>query len=139
MDLGNLQLEEAFQQSRMGSGNEDLGSFRCLAHFSDVYLKPYAVGIGLVGNLLRRQEQCFYFAQIHQDVSVFPPLDDAGDNVSFSVAIFLIDQGPLSFPDPLDDHLLGCLRSDPSEIRRCDFDLDDISHLVLGIDGLGFF
>ena len=57
----------------------------------------------------------------------------------FPVAVLLIDQGPLCFPNPLDDYLLGRLSGDPSEVRGCDFDLDDVAQLVRRINSLGFF
>src|SRR4029453_19471015 len=51
-DLGNLELEELLDQSWMGSGNDDLGAAKFLAHRNHIDPDPGSVRVALSGNLL---------------------------------------------------------------------------------------
>ena len=64
------------------------------------------------------REQRFDFAQVKQGVALVGLLDDAGDDVTLAPRVFLVFHLALGLADPLQDHLLGRLRGDATEVLR---------------------
>ena len=67
-------------------------------------------------------------AQLHDDVAVLEPLDDAVDDLADALAVLRVDVLALGLAHLLEDHLLGGLRGDASEIfgrpRELDLHVD---------------
>ena len=139
VNLGHFEFKKASEQTRMGAGNVHLRPFRRLPDLGDVHLQTGAGGVLLSGHLLRWRHDRFHLAQIDHDAPVLVALHDTGHDVAFPVRELLVYQGPFGLADTLNDHLLGRLRGDPSEIFRRHLDLDDVVELVIGIDGLRVF
>ena len=66
--------------------------------------------------------------ELHDDVAVLEPLDDAVDDLADALAVLGVDVLALGLAHLLEDHLLGGLRRDPPEIfgrpRELDLHVD---------------
>ena len=136
-DLGDLQLEQLADQSRMRARHDDLRTLGGLAHLHDVCLEA-AVGLGpLVGNLLGLGQQCLHTAQVEQRVAGVVLLDDAGDDVALAPGVFVVLHVALDFTDALVQDLPNGLGHDPAQVvRRVVPFAHDVAQLIdfLGVD-----
>ena len=101
----------------------------------------------LIGDLLGLGQQRLDLAQVKEGVAVIGLLHDAGDDVTLTACVLLVLEVALDLADALEDDLLGCLSSDPSEVVRGVVPLaDDIAVFVellavdtdlpgIGVDG----
>ena len=121
----------------MGTADDDLGALGGLANLDDVRLQPGAVLVALVGNLLGLGQQRLDPAQVEQRVALVVLLDDAGDDVALAAGVLLVLHVPLGLADALEDHLLGRLGGDATEVVGGVLPLPhDVAVLVelLGVD-----
>jgi len=66
-----------------------------------------------------------------QGVALIGLLDDAGDDVTLTTGVLVVLHLAFGFADPLQDHLLGRLRGDATEVlRRVVPFLDDVTVFV---------
>ena len=115
----------------MAPADHDLGSLGRLADLDDVRLQPGPVLVALVGDLLGLGEERLHLPEIEERVPVVRLLDDAGDDVPLAAGVLLVLEVPLDLADALEDHLLGRLGRDPTEVVRGVVQLaDDIALFV---------
>ena len=74
--------------------------------------------VALVGDLLGLGQQRLDLAQVKERVAVVGLLDYAGDDVALAARVLLVLHVALDLANALEDHLLGRLRGDPSEVGR---------------------
>ena len=120
----------------MGSGYQDLGTFRGILYFQDINLDP----------LCRFEYLCLYLFVFCQDgiclsqVDAVVPshisLNDTGHYILFFCIIFIKDHFPLFFPDFLKDHIFCVLCGDTPELFGFDLYIYDVPQVILGIHHL---
>ena len=132
-DFGNFKLKESLDETRVRTGHHDLWTLRGLANFDDVRLDA-RVRLGtLVRHLLRLGKQCLDLAEVKQCVAVVGLLDDASDDVAFTVRVFLKLAVTLDFADLLPHHLAEGLRGDTTEfflLRRVVALVDPVAVII---------
>ena len=122
-DLGHFELEQPFDQPRMGPADHDLGTLGRVANLDDVGLDP-GVGVwALVGDLFSLRQQSLDLPEIQQRVTRVGLLDHPGDDVALTPRILLVLQLALGLANPLSDDLACGLRGDAPEIVGCDLEL----------------
>ncbi len=114
--LGNLEFEQPAHEVRMASADHDLGSLSLRTHLNDQSLDPVPTFEPFVWDPLRAGHDGFGVAEIEDAVTLVDLLDDGSDQVAFPSGVDVVYLFPLGVPQPLLDHLLGSLGSDPSEI-----------------------
>src|SRR4051812_14000023 len=78
---------------------------------------------------------CLYFSKVDDQSAPFSdPLDRSGDELMDAVSILFIDHIPFSTAEPLRDHLLCCLRCNPSKIMWCNLYGYPIAELTLRVN-----
>ena len=117
-DLGDLELEQPLHEPGVRAGDDDLRTLGGLAHLDDVGLEPAAVVVVLVLDLLGLRQQRLDLPEVEQRVAGVGLLDDAGDDVAFAAGVLLVLHLALGLADALEDHLLGGLRGDATEVAR---------------------
>ena len=116
VDLRDLELEQSLQESLMGAADEDLGSARGASNLEDVGLDVLADPVMLDGRLLRGlEDRLDVVADIEDDRPRLDPIDGAGDHLALATGEPVEDLVALDLADPLEDDLLGRLRTDPAE------------------------
>ena len=115
-DLGDLELEEPLHEARVGARHHDLRALGGLADLHDVGLQAAAVVVVLVLHLLGLRQQRFDLTEVEERVAGVGLLDDAGDDVALASRVLLVLHLALGFADALEDHLLGRLRGDATEV-----------------------
>ena len=110
-DLGDLELEQLEDETRVRPRHDDLRSFGRLAHLDDVGLEPCARvrALGL-------RQQGLDPTEVEQGVAAVALLDDPGDDVALAAGVLLVLQLAFGFTDALHHDLLGGLRSDTAEV-----------------------
>ena len=103
---------------RVGAGQENLWSSRFLADIDNVGADPVAGVEVFARDRFVSAQQRFGAAQIDDDVSVLDALDQAVDDFTDAVLVFLELTAAFGVAHPLHDHLLGRLRGDASEVDR---------------------
>ncbi len=115
-DLGDLELEEPLDETRMAPADHDLGALGGLADLDDVGLEPGAVLVALVGDLLGLGKEGLDLAEVEQGVPVVGLLHDAGHDVPLPPRVLLVLEVAFDLADALEDHLLGGLGRDAPEV-----------------------
>ena len=115
-DLGHLELEEPLHETGVRARHDDLRALGRLAHLDDVGLEAAAVVVVLVLHLLGLRQQRLDLAEVEQRVAGVGLLDDAGDDVALAAGVLLVLHLALRLADALEDHLLGGLRGDATEV-----------------------
>ena len=135
-DLRHLELEQALDESRVGTADHDLGALGRLADLDDVGLDP-GVGFGaFVGHLLGLRQQGLDPAEVEQRIAAVALLDDAGDDVTLAAGVLLVLHLALGLTDALVHHLLDRLRRDTAEVFGRDVELG-AGGLTLLVEFLG--
>ena len=97
-------------------------------HAADDGADAVADGVVLRARLFLARQLRLDAAQLHDDVAVLEPLDDAADDFADPVAVLGVDVVALGLADLLEDHLLGGLRGDAPEVlgraRELDLHVD---------------
>ena len=117
-DLGDLELEQPLHQARVRARHDDLRALGRLADLDDVRLQAAAVVVVLVLHLLGLRQQRLDLAEVEERVAGVGLLDDAGDDVALAARVLLVLHLALGLADALEDHLLGGLRGDATEVGR---------------------
>jgi hypothetical protein len=100
------------------------------ARFTPRITGPDAVADGVVlrARLFLARQLGLDAAQLHDDVAVLEPLDDAAHHFADTVAVLGVDVVALGLADLLEDDLLGGLRGDPAQVlgraRELDLHVD---------------
>ena len=115
-DLGHLELEEPLHEAGVRARHHDLRALGGLADLDDVGLEAAAVVVVLVLDLLGLRQQRLDLAEVEQRVAGVGLLDDAGDDVALAAGVLLVLHLALGLADALEDHLLGRLRGDATEV-----------------------
>ena len=116
-DLGHLELEQRPDQLRIPPGQDDLGALRARADLRDHRLDAAPLLVALAVDLLGARQQRLDLAEVDEDVvAITGLLDDAGHDLADPIDVLLVHHRPLGLTDPLEDHLLGGLRGDATEV-----------------------
>ena len=83
---------------------------------STMYAFMRAVVVAIAGNLLGLGQQRLDPAEVEQRVAGVGLLDDARDDVALAAGVFLVLHLALGLANALQDHLLGRLRGDATEV-----------------------
>ena len=113
----------------MAARQDHLGPLGRVPHLQDE--RPHAVSrrVALPRDLLPFGQDRLRPAEVDDDRALLDPVDGAPHQAP--LAILELGEDPLSLrlPDPLEDHLLGRLGSDPAELLRGEVDLDRLLEL----------
>ena len=82
----------------------------------------------LARDLLVAANDALGAAEVDDDVAEFDPLDDARDDLAGAILELFILALALGIADLLEDHLLGGLRGDASELDRRQRVNDEVAH-----------
>ena len=115
-DLGNFQLEQPLDETRVGAADDDLGTFGGLANLDDVRLDAVAWNRPLEGHLLCLGKQRLHAPEVEQRVPLIGLLDDAGDDVALAVCVLLELAVTLGLADALAHHLTEGLGGDAAHL-----------------------
>src|SRR5262249_22600857 len=116
VDLRHFLREQLGEEAGMRAAEEDLWPARLLAHIVDVGAYSVAVAEALARDQLVAAQQRLGAAELHHKVAVLGALDDAVDDFADAVLELVELALALVFAHPLNDHLLGGLRSDAAEV-----------------------
>ena len=115
-ELRDLELEQPPHEPGVGARHDDLRALGRLADLDDVRLHAGAVVVAVARDLLGLRQQRLDPAQVEQGVAGVGLLDDAGDDVALAAGVLLVLHLALGLANPLQDHLLGRLRGDATEV-----------------------
>src|SRR5918992_1047520 len=116
-DLRHLELEERLDELGIAAREDDLRPLRARPHLRDDRLDAASLLVALAVNLFGSRQERFNLAQVNEDVvAVAGLLDDARDDLRDAVDVLLVHHLALGLADPLQDHLLGGLGGDASEV-----------------------
>ena len=119
IDFRNFNLKQPFEHVLMASGYYDFRTLGGATNAQDVDLCPLSFAIPLRGHLFFVGQNSLSPAQIQgYGPALLADFNDAGDDVLFMLQELLEQQLPLSFPEPLEDHLFGSLCSDAAGVVR---------------------
>ena len=118
VDLRHLLGEQLGHELRMRARQEDLRPARLRPDVVDVGAHPVLVAKGLARLHLVAPQDRLGAAEVDQDVAVLGALDLADHDLADAVLELLVLALALGLAHLLDDHLLGALRRDPTEIDR---------------------
>ena len=111
----NLRLKQAFHQFRMGTGYEDLRSFRCIFHFHYIQFDTVSRFEHLAFHLFVFCQHRIGSSEIDTDVLSDITLYHTGHDIFFFFKILIEDRFSFFLADLLQDQVLCILRCDPSE------------------------
>src|SRR5205823_1414490 len=132
-------LEQPREVARVRARQRDLRTLGRAPHLQHVRAHAVAGVVALARNLLALGQDRLRLADLEDDVALLDPVDDAAQDLAFLADELGVDALPLGVTDFLEDHLLGGLGGDASEIlqrlvlKQLELDAD----LGLGIEGLG--
>ena len=144
-NFGDLELEEALDQTRVGAADDDLRALGRLADLDDVCLDA-GIRVGAFErHLLGLGQERLDSTEVEQRVAGVGLLDHARDDVAFAAGVLLVLQLAFSLTDALGHHLAGGLCRNASEVVGGDLKLvaDGLAVLVeflsedLELHGLG--
>ncbi len=116
-DLGHLELEQRPDELRIPPGQDDLGALRARADLRDDRLDAAPLLVAFAVDLLGARQQGLHLAEVDENVvAITSLLDDAGHDLANPIDVLLVHHRPLGLTDPLEDHLLGGLRGDATEV-----------------------
>ena len=124
VDLRHFLLEQLDQQRRIRARQHDLRSLGAAVDAADHRADAVADGVVLRARLFLARQLRLDAAELHDDVAVLEPLDDAVDDLADALAVLGVDVLALGLADLLEDHLLGGLRRDPPEVLGRPRELD---------------
>ena len=112
------------EQRRIGARQHDLRALGAAVHAADDRADAVADRVVLRARLFLARQLRLDAAQLHDDVAVLEPLDDAVDDLADALAVLGVDVLALGLAHLLEDHLLGGLRRDAAEIFGRSRELD---------------
>ena len=139
LDLGNLELEQAHQELRRDSRQDQLRPFRRAVDLGDVRADPVADAQHLLRDQLVARDHALDAAGFDDHVAALDALDGAGQQVVLAVEEIVQDLLALGVADLLQDHLLRRLRADAPELDGLERLLDDVAELQrrIALRGVG--
>ncbi len=137
-DLGDLLLEEAFDQLGPGTAQDDFDAGALLADVADGGADAFVGVVGLAGDLFALWEDGLGVGQGDGGGAAFVALDDAGDELILLLHVFVEERVAFRLADLLNHDLLGGLGGDPlGDLlrRQGDAVVDAGDGPILAIDG----
>src|SRR5581483_3269108 len=134
VDLGHLLLEELDQETGMRPREDDLRALSRELDVQDERADAIALTIALARDLLLLGEDRVGATEVHDDVLLLEPLDDAREELALPALELVVDDVALGVPDALDDVLLRRLGGDPPELLRRQLGEQLVADLGVGID-----
>ena len=110
----NFLFEKSLNQM---CANSTENHFYATPHFTDFKNRcshPFICVVDFTGNLFTTRQNSFNIRKRNCRCATFITLDHAGHHLPGHIIIFLVECVPLSLPNLLDNHLLCCLRTDPT-------------------------
>ena len=118
LDLGNLRLEQAREISGMRARQRDLWSLGAPSHLEHECADAITGVESLTGDLLTLGQDRLGLADLDDDVTLLDAVDDASQDLAVLALELLEDAVALGVPHALQDHLLGRLGGDATELLR---------------------
>ncbi len=118
-DFRHFALEQALDQFRMRTAEDDLHRAGRIAHLQDQRLNALAGLVRFAGDLLAARHDAFDVPVQRDDHRrAFEAGDRARDDRADAVLVFLVNRSALVLPDELDHHLLHRLCADSTHDRQ---------------------
>ena len=115
----------------MAPADDDLWALCLAPDFEDVGLDPRSSLQSFVGDALRRRHQGLGITEVENQVAMVGLLHEARDEVALAAFVEVEYLLTLGVAEALQNHLLGGLRGDSSEVIRGVFPLaDDIAVFI---------
>ena len=115
-NLRNLLLEQPLDQGPLGPRKDDLDAVSCRLDFINHCAHSGPVMISFPGNLLIFGQNRFDIPKLDDRKPLFGPLHDAGNKLPDLLMKLLESRVALGLFELLDNHLLGRLSTDPTDL-----------------------
>ena len=117
VNFRHLNLKKALEHILVTSGNQDCRPLGGGPHIQHVNLESLALLVPFGGHLLLWRHDRVGPSQVQgHGATVLHVFNYAGDNILFVLDKLFVEEFSLGFPQPLQHHLLGCLRGDAAGI-----------------------
>ena len=135
VNLRDFLFEQLFEQALVGARQHNLRSAGVFLDVDDESDETITDAIVFALDLLAHRQDGFRLAEVDDDVAALEATDDAGDQLTFAIAIFVERVVTLGFANALDDDLLGRLRRDATEALDGVVQIQQIAVLRLLLSG----
>ncbi len=112
-DFRDLLLEQALDQGRANSAEDDLDARALLADLADGGAHAFVVVVRFAGNLLALGQDCLGVSKGYRRGAPLVALDDTGHELVAQFVVLFVERVALRLANPLDHDLLGGLSADP--------------------------
>ena len=139
VDLRHFIFKQATEHVAVAAAHNNLWTTITLFHFQEECTHLVVRTVAFTRHHVSTRQQRFSTAQANRHTLGRHALNRPGDQVAFTLDILLIEVLAFSFPDLLQDHLLGSLRGDTPKLtgRILNWDHQHITQLDRRIDLLG--
>src|SRR5690606_9227874 len=137
VNFGHFLGEQLLHELRVRTAQENLRSAVITLDLHDQRPHAFTDTSGLARDLLVTADDAFGPAEIDDHVTELDRLDHPGDDLAGAVLEFLVLTLALGVADLLEDHLLGALRIDATEVDRRQRIDDEVADLGTRLQLLG--